>query len=203
MNKQELQQIGALSHFPIKGSAIIGYFVKKGNVSGVFCVALVEQSGAEQYRLRWFDNSIETFKSIQGKNSRYQYFYLLGYVHINTYIQYFNKGIRYIKDIPVFSEEPCDRTVAAYQKQTQKISEIKKQYRKQRLKIPDEVKDGQKISFIYIRCLDDPIIVKNIFAKVYDGFVFGKVDEDLDSTNYGRYYLIPKQLLLSVGGDSI
>jgi hypothetical protein len=204
LDKRELQQIGALNRYPIKGSAVIGYFVKKGKVSGFFRVALVEQSGAKQYRLRLFDNTIETFKSIQGKNGRYQYFYLLGYVHIDSYIKYANEELRYFEDIPVFRCEPCGRTVAAYQKQAQKISEIKKQYRKQRLKIPDEVKDGQKISFIHFRCLDDPIIVKYFFAKVFDGSVFAEVDGELCSTNYEESYIyIPKQLLLSVGNESI
>ncbi len=189
MDKRELQQIGELYRYPNKGSAVIGYFVKKGEVSGVFRVALVEQSGAKQYRLRGFDNTIETFKSIQGKNGRYQYFHLLGYIRIDRYIQYANEEIKYIKDIPVFRGEPCSRTEDAYQKQAKKISEIKKQYRKQRSKIPDEVKDGQKISFILVRCLDDPIIVKNSFAKVSDGSVFAEVDEDLYPTSYEESYI--------------
>jgi hypothetical protein len=202
LNKRDLESLGALDGFPEKGAAVVGYFVEHGEVSGAFYVALVEQSGAKQYRLRWSDNSTEIFKSIQGKNSRYQDFYLLGYVSEGHYRQYYNDRFLHIKKIPPIYGEPCSGTVAAHRKQAREISEIKKEFEVQRSQIPDEITSGQSMMFIYARCLDDPVIVKGVFSRVYDGFVYANCNEDLEPTNDEDSYLyIPRQLLLSVGNE--
>ncbi|MBT3204434.1 MAG: hypothetical protein HOM14_04825 [Gammaproteobacteria bacterium] len=202
MNKRDLESLGTLDGFPVKGAAVLGYFVEKGDVSGAFYVALVEQSGAKQYRLRWSDNSTEIFKDIQGKNSRYQYFYLLGYISKGHYSQYYNDKFLRFEEIPPIYGEPCARTVAAHRKQAREISKIKKEFEAQRSKIPDEITDGQSIMFVYARCLDDPVLVKGMYSKVYDGFVYANCDEDLEWTcDEDKYLYIQPQFLLSVGSE--
>ncbi|MBC8549813.1 MAG: hypothetical protein ISR69_13460 [Gammaproteobacteria bacterium] len=200
MNTRDIESLAALYDFPQKGTAVIGYFVERGEVSGAFYVAIVEQSGGKQYRLRWADFSTEIFKSIQGKNSRYQYFHILGYIQLSDYRQLCYERIRWIDDLPEIQGEPSEDVVASYRRQAQKVSELQKLYERERADIPSEISDGRPIVFIHCRCLDKPTIVDGAFTRIYDGIVYVNLDDDLDQTNDEDLFLyIPRQMILSVG----
>lgn len=199
MNIRDIEGLAALYDFPEKGTAVVGYFVERGDVSGAFYVALVEQSGAKQYRLRWSDCYTEIFKSIQGKNSKYQYFHILGYIGLSDYRQLCYERILRVEDLPEIQGEPSEDVVASYRRQAQKISELQKLYEHERADIPNEISDGRPIVFIHCRCLDKPTIVDGAFTRIYDGFVYVNLDDDLDPTDDEDLFLyIPRQLILSV-----
>jgi hypothetical protein len=202
LNIQDLEQAGTLNVLPEKGSAVIGYFVERGDVLGAFYMAIVEQSGGTQYRLRWSDNSTEIFRSIEGKTSRYQYFHLLGYISMGDYRKHYSARFSFIEDLPPIYSDPSRRIIASHQDQTKKIRKIKKQYYTEKLDIPDDISDGRPIVFLFVRCLDEPMIIERAFSRMFDGIVYADIDDNLERTdNEDDYLYIPRQHLLSVGNE--
>ncbi|MGM8225255.1 hypothetical protein ACSV5M_01645 [Cellvibrio sp. ARAG 10.3] len=202
MNTKDLENLKKIDSFPVKGSIVAGYFVKRGDPSGVFLLALVDQSNDVQYKLRWSYNSTTTFKETLGKNNRYQYFIIFGYVSLSHYQRLCKRGFG-IKDIPPIYEEPCNLSLSAHQAQSRKIVEIKKKYKNSRSQIPNEIASGLAITFIHYVGLDEPIILEGGFTRVMDNTIYVNSDEDYYVTENKESFLrVPRSLILRIGSVS-
>lgn len=198
--RQVIEKLGKLDTFPVKGSAVVGFFVEHAVISGKFYLALVEQSSSKQYSLRLFDNTIENFRDIKGENGNYKYFHLLGYVSMSNYKRCYDSSFNEVKQLPPIYEDPSQDLISAYHHQARAIAKIRKEYSAERARIPNEINDEMPITFVYVCCLDDPVIVKGAFTRMYDGYVYVNRNKNLEVTDYaGSYLYVPHKLILKIG----
>ncbi len=183
-----------LDAFPVKGAAVVGYFVELGEAKGDFYFALVEQSSSKQYSLRFSDNIIEKFHQLTVKNSSYKEFYLLGYVSMSDYKRCYDSSISDDKQLPPIFEDPCQDSISAFNNQARAITRIKKIYSADRSRIPDEITNGMPITFVHVYSLDEPVVVDSAFTRIINDELHAKYNENLS--------YVPSKFILRIGGHS-